>query len=114
MKAEQYDDIADLTQDLQTVADAREIAQAMRAPITAEALKADGWHETYKTEQYGGIWEFGPAEEYDNTCLWAYSVECNLDGTFKRLVDSHNRTIEGVATMYDLRELVRLLGGSNG
>lgn len=87
---------------------AAEVEMSARlTPITAEALLADGWVTTYDSPNctayaYRGI-------EY------IVEVVVSPSGTHVYANDSGRsdpRHLKNVVTMYDLRELVRLLGGA--
>jgi hypothetical protein len=89
--------------------EARADLAAMRQPITAEALTDDGWilspeEEAYWTPDLANnpntVWV---QPDGDNPAI--VEVEWALEEQHIPFVD--------VATMYDLRELVRLLGGEN-
>lgn len=73
--------------------------RAMQTPITAGALLADGWNN-------------------DRDNRWSYRVDLlewiiiEIVGDEARLIGAVDcYTLPGCKTMYDLRELVRLLGG---
>ena len=72
---------------------AREIAAAMRTPITAEALTAAGWRQNNQQfEKRIGVYVY----PFRNPVL----------------VTVRNKHAKGVTNMHDLAELVRLLGGA--
>lgn len=79
----------------------------MRTPITAEALRAAGWEE-FAPDWYRRIL---PEPEFidiyigaDPPGLKGVGVDTNDDGI--------HEWMPGLQTMYDLRELRRLLGGA--
>lgn len=84
--------------------------EAMRTPITAEALTAAGWMS--KTHIGNTVYfREGPELDYD-ILVWV-----NDDGTLESVrlwsdeADGAHE-LPAVQTMYDLGELVRLLGGA--
>lgn len=82
---------------------ARADLAAMRQPITAEALIADGWVSRWKAFLLGGRFRMDWSDD-DNR--WEFEIgRLSETGSFL-----HGVTIASPTTMYDLRELVRLLG----
>jgi len=79
---------------------ARADLAAMRQPITDAALVADGWRHVF------GDWlsKIVNGREYD--------IRLRSGNATDFLVDAMSLRVKGLATMYDLRELVRLLGGA--
>lgn len=78
----------------------------MRQPITAEALREDGWVTTYDSPNstayvYRGI-EYLVEVVVSPSGTHVYANDAGMNDP---------RHLKNVATMYDLRELVRLLGG---
>ena len=79
----------------------------MRQPITAEALRADGWFES---------WSLGEAACYLHEAISSL-IEVSIDHG-KVTVYANDagmddpRELPNVQNMHDLRELVRLLGGA--
>lgn len=71
--------------------------EAMMTPITAKALEADGW------EDYGG------GQWYHEKL--GHSI---LDGRagWWMSIDIDSVSLKGLETMYDLRELMRIVGGA--
>lgn len=77
----------------------------MRQPITAEALREDGWAERWKWFLLDGRFRMFWSDD-DNR--WEFEVGRVSDsGTFM-----HGVIIASPSNMHDLRELVRLLGGA--
>lgn len=76
---------------------------AMQTPITAEAMLAAGWQWDTQDREYTQTipqrWTFFYNIEY--SCLQAHCWE-----------NESSIIVRGLSTMYDLRELVRLLGGA--
>lgn len=86
---------------------ARADLAAMSTPITAEALLADGWDTTYDSPNstayvYKGI-EYLVEVVVSPAGTHVYANDAGMNDP---------RHLKNVATMYDLRELVRLLGGA--
>ncbi len=77
---------------------ARQIVEAMMTPITAEALTADGWQKQHENSRH---WFRASGPKYSFL---------DLDSKRCAFVFRSHITCE-LSTMYDLRELVRLLGG---
>lgn len=72
---------------------------AMRQPITAEALVAAGWgHDECWFDLPGSV---VAVQQRDETTFDVYVIDGDI-----------SKQAEGANTMYDLRELVRLLGGA--
>lgn len=86
---------------------ARSTIAAMRQPITAEALLADGWTED--TGKYGGTEYRRDIEESIAVVVWFANGRACVN-----VVHCETRHVElrGAENMHDLRELVRLLGGA--
>lgn len=84
---------------------ARAELSAMRQPITAEALLADGWDERWKWFLLDGRFRMCWSDD-DNR--WEFEIGRVSDsGAFM-----HGVIIASPSNMHDLRELVRLLGGA--
>lgn len=83
--------------------------EAMQTPITADALVADGWNCVYlSTREY---WEL-LKENAQGTVDSVLSVKLPDSESGHLYVYFFGNFVETYAkTMYDLRELVRLLGG---
>lgn len=84
---------------------ARADLAAKRQPITAESLRAAGWKES-SVER---IWDY-PSDQWD--ALWQIQVVTQDDGSLERVRNIDGYSINA-STMYDLGELVRLLGGAS-
>lgn len=78
---------------------------AMRQPITAEALLADGWEGDKDYKPVSGECVYWLNRPY-RTCQVMMIVAGGATAVYVG-----TRWMQGVSTMYDLRELVRLLGG---
>lgn len=78
---------------------------AMRTPITAEALLAAGWHKE----------EYGIFDQYSHRSGVSVAID-KIDQKVSVYIGASESwddvMVTGCATMYDLGELVRLLGGA--
>ncbi len=108
---EELADVADMggyigAETADCIAAARAAAASMRQPITAEALKASGWFEG--TGKFGGTEYTRELGDNDRIAVWFANDEPAI------AIISMGRSVYvgGAETMYDLGELVRLLGGA--
>lgn len=88
------------------IAAARADLAAMRAPITAEALVAAGWKQASGDDMVYFTMKAGPCLEIEFNLADEWSVTIDMPEAMSSIL------FRGVRTMYDLRELVRLLGGA--
>ena len=94
---------------LELIRAARADVAAMRQTITAEALaKESAWRET-DGSLYGKTWKWA---WYDGYGMLDLKIKTSEDGRLLGVYGCHDRILSAT-TMYDLRELVRLLGGAS-
>ena len=79
--------------------------EAMMTPITAEALTAAGWEQASGDDMVYWTRAGGPVLECEFNIAGEATVTIDLPEALTAIL------FRGCRTMYDLRELVRLLGG---